>query len=104
MVRSTVAVNAQGRVTLPARVRRKLGLTEGDRLDVALEDDRIVLRPARLVVAEDAWAYRPESLDSIRRGLDDIQHGRVYQTSDTDLLAGRLPYRRKAVRATRAQR
>jgi AbrB family looped-hinge helix DNA binding protein len=98
-----IAVNAQGRVTLPAEVRRKLRLGEGDRLEVSVEGDRITLRPARVLVAEDAWAYSAESLGSIRRGLDDIREGRVYQTSEADLMAGRYP-RRKSRPARRGSR
>jgi len=45
MGRTTVAVNAQGRITLPAAARRSLGLTEGAQLDVRLEDNEIRLRP-----------------------------------------------------------
>ena len=101
MARSLVAVNAQGRVTLPADVRRQLRLSEGDRLEVSIEDDRITLRPARIVVAEDEWAYSAESLSSIRRALDDIREGRVYQVTEADLLAGRFPRRERPARRGR---
>lgn len=94
MARSVVAMNAQGRVTLPARVRRELGLEDGDRLEVAVRDHEITLRPARVIVAEDAWAYTAESLASIRRGLEDIRAGRVYRLSATDLETGNFPRRR----------
>ncbi|MDO8563272.1 MAG: AbrB/MazE/SpoVT family DNA-binding domain-containing protein [Candidatus Limnocylindria bacterium] len=103
MTRSLVAVNAQGRVTLPADVRRRLHLTAGDQLEVAVADDRITLRPARVLVAEDAWAYTAESLSTIRRALDDIREGRVYQASESDLLAGRYP-RRDGKRRARGPR
>jgi AbrB family looped-hinge helix DNA binding protein len=93
MPKSFVAVNARGRITLPADVRRQLHLAEGDRLEVAVKGDRITLRPARVVVA-DALGYTAESLRSIRRALDDVCAGRVYQASQADLLAGRLPGRR----------
>jgi len=93
MARPVVAMNAQGRVTLPAEVRKQLRLSDGDRLEVSVEDDRITLRPARVVVAEDAWAYTADSLRSIRRALDDVREGRVFETSEADLLAGRYPRR-----------
>lgn len=94
MARTLVAINAQGRVTIPAGVRRKLGLGEGDRLEVAVAEDRITLRPARIVPAEDAWAYTAESVRSIQRALADIRAGRVYRISPEDLEAGRFPRRR----------
>lgn len=90
-------MNAQGRVTLPAEVRKELRLTDGARLEVSVEDDQITLRPARVVVAEDAWAYTSENLAGIRRALDDIREGRVYRMSWEDLekvgRAGKLPGR-----------
>jgi AbrB family looped-hinge helix DNA binding protein len=85
MGRTTVAVNAQGRVTLPAAARRSLGLTDGAQLEVRVEENEIRLRPARVVLAEDAWAYTPESLASIKRSLADIAAGRVFAMTTDDL-------------------
>jgi AbrB family looped-hinge helix DNA binding protein len=89
MGRTTVAVNAQGRVTLPAAARRSLGLTDGAQLEVRVEDNEIRLRPARVVIAEDAWAYTPESLASIKRSLADIAAGRIVAMTTDDLERGR---------------
>lgn len=100
MARTLVAVNAQGRLTLPADVRRRLRLREGSQLEVAVEDDRITLRPAQVIPAEDAWAYTPESLAGIRRALEDVRAGRVYTVTEEDLLKGRSP-RRERPRAPR---
>jgi len=95
MGRTTVAVNAQGRITLPADARRSLGLTDGAQLEVQVEKNEIRLRPARLVVAEDAWAYTAESLASIKRSLADIAAGRTFELTTEDLERGRRPSRRK---------
>ena len=97
MARTTVAVNAQGRVTLPADARRRLGLADGAQLEVRVEGNEIRLRPARLVVAEDAWAYAPESLRSIKRSLADIAAGRVYELTPAELERG-ASHRRRAAR------
>jgi len=97
VTRTLVAVNAQGRVTLPADVRRKLRIGEGSQLEVAVENDRITLRPAQVIPAEDAWAYTAESLASIRRGLEDIRARRVYSgLTEEDFLKGRFPRRKRA--------
>jgi AbrB family looped-hinge helix DNA binding protein len=95
MGRTTVAVNAQGRVTLPAAARRSLGLTDGAQLEVRVEENEIRLRPARVVLAEDAWAYTPESLASIKRSLADIAAGRVFAMTTDDLERGRRRPARK---------
>lgn len=36
-------VSTKGQVVLPATVRRKLGIRAGDSLDIAVDDNRIVL-------------------------------------------------------------
>jgi len=102
MARTLVAVNAQGRVTLPADVRRKLRLGDGSQLEVAIEDDHITLRPARVVPAEDAWAYTAENLAGIRRALEDVKAGRVYRLSwkvlNEIVETGKLPQRFRRAR------
>lgn len=95
MSRTTVAVNAQGRLTLPADARRSLGLKDGTQLEVRVEDNEIRLRPARVVLAEDAWAYTPESLASIKRSLADIAAGRTFALTTADLERGRHRAARK---------
>lgn len=97
MARTLVAVNAQGRVTLPAAVRRKLHITDGSQLEVAVENDRIMLRPAQVIPAEDAWAYTPEHRAAVRRALEDVKAGRVFRLSWKELErivdTGELPAR-----------
>ncbi len=43
----TSTVTRKGQVTIPVRVRRRLGLQQGDRVAFVDEDDRIVLRPVQ---------------------------------------------------------
>lgn len=95
MARTLVVVNPQGRITLPADMRKKLRLASGSQLEVGVEGDRITLRPARVVPAEDAWAYGREELAGIRRALEDVKAGRVYRLGAAELVriagTGKLP-------------
>lgn len=93
MPRTFVAVNRQGRLTLPADVRRHLGIGEGSQLEVRVQDRWIELRPTAVVAEEDRWAYTPEALASLKRALSDIKAGYVFQFSETDLLRGKYPKR-----------
>jgi AbrB family looped-hinge helix DNA binding protein len=44
---TTSTLTAEGQVMIPKEIRDRLGLKEGDRLDVELDDQgRVVLRPA----------------------------------------------------------
>jgi AbrB family looped-hinge helix DNA binding protein len=91
MPRTLVAVNRQGRLTLPADVRRQLGIGEGSQLEVRVQDRSIELRPTAVVPEEDRWAYTPEALASLKRALSDIKAGYVFELSETDLLRGKYP-------------
>lgn len=48
---SVVTIGPQGRVVIPAAVRRRLGVAPGDELIVSVDDDRLVLEP-RAAAAE----------------------------------------------------
>jgi AbrB family looped-hinge helix DNA binding protein len=56
---SNVQVHYDGWVTLPVAAREQLGLTTGDRLEVELTGDAIVLRRARPSVATEPAATEP---------------------------------------------
>ena len=41
----TVTISSKGQIVLPQAVRRKLGLQEGDKLEVSLEGQAVLLTP-----------------------------------------------------------
>ena len=103
MSRTLVAVNRQGRLTLPADVRRHFGLGEGSQLEVRVQDRSIELRPTAVVPEEDRWAYTPEALGSLKRALSDIKAGYMFELSEEDLLRGKYP-KRHSPAASRARK
>ena len=48
-----VSLREKGRITIPARIRRALGLREGDRLQLSAEGGAIILKPKEIVTADD---------------------------------------------------
>ena len=56
----TAVLRARGTITIPQDVRERLDLAEGDQLVVTVEDDRIVLTPAAVIPADQAWFWTPE--------------------------------------------
>jgi bifunctional DNA-binding transcriptional regulator/antitoxin component of YhaV-PrlF toxin-antitoxin module len=65
-VRSIVSMNPAGRVTVPADVRRTLGLGQEAFFEVEVQKGALVLRPVVVVPLEQAKAYTPDQ----RRGPD----------------------------------
>lgn len=85
----TVTMNESGRLTLPADVRRKLGLDGGTELEVEVDvsEDAIVLRPAVVLRREDAWAYTPEHRELLAKAHADSREGRVRRMGKEELAA-----------------
>ncbi len=81
-----VAMNAEGRVTIPAAVRRQLGLDGEAQFQAEVYEGTLVLRPAVVIPREDAWAYAPEHLKRVARARqEDV--GRQLTEADLDRLA-----------------
>jgi len=49
--KSVVRVGPQGRVVIPAAVRRDLGIAPGDELSLSVSEDRLVLEPRAAAAA-----------------------------------------------------
>ena len=69
---SRVRVKHKGQVTIPQEMRNKLGIEEGAILEVATEDDKIVLKPLpplepREPVGEEEQKKLIDELDTLRR-------------------------------------
>ena len=75
-------VTRHGQVTLPASVRRKLGIEEGDIVEVVVEDDKAVLLPKKIVDKSQAYFWTKEWQEAEREASEDIRAGRV-KTFDT---------------------
>jgi len=75
-------VTRHGQVTLPASVRKKLGIQEGDLVEVVVDDDKAVLLPKKVVDKGQAYFWTREWQDAEREASEDIKAGRV-ETFDT---------------------
>ena len=70
---STTTLTSKGQMTLPKAVRDRLGLKTGDRLEVIVEDERIVLVPKTLHLADICSILpapdRPLSIEEMERAI-----------------------------------
>ena len=70
-------VTRHGQITLPASVRKKLGIEEGDLVEIETMDDRAVLMPKKLVDKNQAYLWTKEWQEAEREAGEDIKAGRV---------------------------
>jgi len=70
-------ITRNGVITLPAKFRKLLGLHEGDLVNAELRDGTIIVKPAAVVDAEDAWFYTKEWQAKEAEADEDIAAGRV---------------------------
>ena len=75
-------VTRHGQVTLPASVRKKLGIKEGDLVEVTVQDDKAVLSPKKLIDSSQAYFWTKEWQAAEKEATEDIKAGRV-KTFDT---------------------
>ena len=74
---SYTKVTRHGQITLPAHVRRKLGIEEGDLVEIEVVDEKAVLMPKRLVDKSQAYFWTKKWQEAEKKADEDIKAGRV---------------------------
>jgi len=80
----TVRKNAQ--ITLPAGIRRKAHVEEGDILEAEVRGDEIILKPKKLIDKSQAWYWTKEWQEAERQADEDIAAGRVKEFDSAEEL------------------
>ena len=70
-------VTRHGQITLPAPVRKKLDIKEGDLVEIEVIDEKAVLVPKRLVDKNQAYFWTKKWQEGEQAADDDIKAGRV---------------------------
>jgi AbrB family looped-hinge helix DNA binding protein len=73
----TRKVTRHGQITLPASVRERLGIEEGDLVEIEVVDERAVLVPKKLVDKSQAYFWTRKWQEGEREADEDIKAGRV---------------------------
>ena len=86
----TTKVTRHGQITLPASVRERLGIEEGDLVEIDVEDERAVLIPKKLVDKSQAYFWTRKWQKGERAADEDIKAGRVKTFGSVDELIKEL--------------
>jgi len=80
-------VTRHGQITLPASVRKELGVEEGDLVEIEVVDEKAVLMPKRLVDKSQAYFWARKWQEGEREADEDIKAGRVKVFDSVEELA-----------------
>ena len=86
----TTKVTRHGQITLPASVRERLGIEEGDLVEIDIEDERAVLIPKKLVDKSQAYFWTRKWQEGETAADEDIKAGQVKTFGSVDELIKEL--------------
>lgn len=72
-----VKVSHNFQVVIPKAVRAQLPLKQGDLLQVDVHEGKIILTPAAVVPAEEAWYWSKAWQRKVQRTQADLKRGKV---------------------------
>ena len=70
-------VTRHGQITLPASVRKELGVEEGDLIEIEVVEEHAVLMPKKLVDKSQAYFWTKEWQEAEKEASENIKAGRV---------------------------
>jgi AbrB family looped-hinge helix DNA binding protein len=79
-----VQIRKKAQITLPASVRQKLGIEEGDFVDVQIKDGDIVLKVMKMISKEQSWFWTERWQNGEKEAEEDIESGRVHKFENAD--------------------
>ncbi len=71
-------------VTLPAEIRKQLGLKIGDIVEIAVKGAKLILTPKRAVDLDQAWFWTKQWQEAEQEADTDIKAGRVKKADSVD--------------------
>lgn len=86
-------VTRHGQITIPAALRKQVGIEEGDLVELQIVDDHIVLTPKKLIDKSQAYFWTTEWQEAERQAEADIEAGRIKEFASVDELFADLDTR-----------
>jgi AbrB family looped-hinge helix DNA binding protein len=83
-------VTRNGQVTIPAEMRREVGIEEGDLIELQVVGDHLILVPKKLIDKNQAYFWTPEWQAAEREAQADIDEGRVKEFASVEELLNEL--------------
>ena len=71
-----IQVREKAQITIPNRIRKELGIKEGDYLEIVKEDDKIVIIP-KILVDKVSVNLSAKGEEMLKEAIDDVKKGKV---------------------------
>jgi len=79
---SLIQVREKAQITIPSKIRKALGIKEGDYLEVEVEDNKIVFVPKVLIDKAEPVTLSKKGEEMLKEALEDVKKGRVKKFKD----------------------
>jgi len=73
---SLIQVREKAQITIPSKIRKELGIKKGDYLEIAKEDDRIVIIP-KILIEKTSVNLSAKGEEMLKEAMDDVKKGKV---------------------------
>ncbi|AGA70083.1 transcriptional regulator, AbrB family [Desulfitobacterium dichloroeliminans LMG P-21439] len=76
-----VFVQKRNLISLPRDIREKLNISEGDVLDIRMDDNKIIIEPMKLVPSDQAYFWSDRVQKDMLEAKNDVESGNVREFS-----------------------
>ncbi len=80
----------RSQVTLPSEIVKKMRLQEGDKLEIIMEEDKIIIKPVLVIDRSQSWFWSKRWQEMEKEADEDIKHGRVHKAKNVEELIEKL--------------
>ncbi|HDN85292.1 MAG TPA: AbrB/MazE/SpoVT family DNA-binding domain-containing protein [Candidatus Aerophobetes bacterium] len=81
-----IQVREKAQITIPSKIRKALGIKEGDYLEVEVEGNKIVLIPKILIDKAPPVTLSEKGEEMLKEALEDVKRGRVKKFKNVEEL------------------
>jgi len=79
-----VQVREKAQITIPSKIRKTLGIKQGDYLEAEVEDNKIVLIPKILLDKAEAVTLSKKGEEMLKEALEDVKRGKVKKFNNVE--------------------
>ena len=81
-----VQVREKAQITIPSRIRKALGIKDGDYLEAEVENNKIIFIPKILIDKTEAITLSKKGEGMLKEALEDVEKGRVKKFKNAEEL------------------